>query len=238
MNNMDLEEKVISVHGLTKVYGKGYEPALNNVSFDLHRGDFVYLIGPTGAGKTTLLHILMGLRKPTSGYAEVLGHRIDPSGNERDLRDLRLRTGIIFQGSYLLNDRTVYENVIMSLEVRDYPVPEVKRRAEALLYKLGLLDKKNFMPEELSGGQKQLVAFARAILHEPELLIADEPTANLDMNTARELIKTIQNLTANMNTTVLLATHNVELVAEMGSRVIRLERGSIVFDAKKLKSLA
>ncbi|HHY43317.1 MAG TPA: ABC transporter ATP-binding protein [Coprothermobacter sp.] len=238
MNNMNLEEKVISVHSLTKIYGKGYEPALNNVSFDLHRGDFVYLIGPTGAGKTTLLHILMGLRKPTSGYAEVLGHRIDSSGKERDLRDLRLRTGIIFQGSYLLNDRTVYENVIMSLEVRDYPVPEVKRRAEALLYKLGLLDKKNFMPEELSGGQKQLVAFARAILHEPELLIADEPTANLDMNTARELIETIQNLTANMNTTVLLATHNVELVAEMGSRVIRLERGSIVFDAKKIKSLA
>jgi cell division transport system ATP-binding protein len=235
---MDNSDPIVSVRELTKIYGKGYEPALNKVSFDLYRGEFVYLIGPTGAGKTTLLHTLLGLRKPSSGYADVLGYRISANETPKDIRGLRLRTGIIFQGSYLLNDRTVYENVIMSLEVRDYPVSEVKRRAEAILYKLGLLDKKNFMPEELSGGQKQLVAFARAVLHEPELLIADEPTANLDMNTARELIKTVESMTRNMDTTVLLATHNVELVAEMGSRVIRLEKGRIVFDARKVKSLA
>ncbi|WP_018963254.1 cell division ATP-binding protein FtsE [Coprothermobacter platensis] len=231
-------DPIVSVKEVTKIYGKGYEPALSRVSFELHRGEFVYLIGPTGAGKTTLLHILLGLRKPTSGYVDILGHHLDASGGSKDIRNLRLRTGVIFQGSYLLNDKTVYENVIMSLEVRDYPVPEVKRRAEAMLYKLGLLDKKNFMPEELSGGQKQLVAFARAILHEPELIIADEPTANLDLNTARELINTIQSLAKNMNTTVLLATHNVELVAEMGNRVIRLEKGRIVFDARKVKSFA
>jgi len=117
----------------------------------------------------------MGLRKPTSGYADILGHRIDPAGGERDLRDLRLRTGIIFQGSYLLNDRTVYENVIMSLEVRDYPVPEVKRRAEALLYKLGLLDKKSFMPEELSGGQKQLVALPELFYMNQNYLLLMNP---------------------------------------------------------------
>lgn len=227
---------VIETYELTKIYGKGYQPALHSVVLRVKRGEFVYLVGPTGAGKTTLLHILMGLRRPTYGWARVLGHQLTPEGVD-DLLGLRRRLGVIFQGSYLLNDKTVYENVVMSLEVRDYPIGAAKEAAENLLYRLGLLDKKNYIPSELSGGQKQLVAFARAIIHKPELLIADEPTANLDMNTARDVVRLMQKLASDLGITVLLATHNVELVAEMGARVIRLDKGRVVFDASKIPTV-
>ncbi|NPV88846.1 ABC transporter ATP-binding protein [Coprothermobacteraceae bacterium] len=227
---------VIETSELTKIYGKGYQPALDSVVLRVKRGEFVYLVGPTGAGKTTLLHILMGLRRPTYGWARVLGHQLTPEGVD-DLLGLRRKLGVIFQGSYLLNDKTVYENVVMSLEVRDYPIGAAKEAAENLLYRLGLLDKKNYVPSELSGGQKQLVAFARAIIHKPELLIADEPTANLDMNTARDVVRLMQKLASDLGITVLLATHNVELVAEMGARVIRLDKGRVVFDASKIPTV-
>jgi cell division transport system ATP-binding protein len=197
--------------------------ALQKISFSMLEGEFVYLTGQTGAGKTTLLRLLYMDRKPDSGVVEIAGYRSDTM-KRRDVPRLRRRLGVVFQDFQLLEDRNVYENVALSLYVSNIRGSELKRRILYALAEVGLSHKRNSSISELSGGEQQRVAIARAIVNTPPLLLADEPTGNLDPATSAEILELLKKI--NMTgTAVLMATHNYELVKKYPARVLQLKQG-------------
>lgn len=198
--------------------------ALKNVSFDLKRGEFAYVTGVNGAGKTTLLKLLFAMEKATEGSIVV---------NERDLLRLpkkqvfqyRREVGFVFQDFKLLPDLNVFDNVSLPLEIRKMTKAELEYRVKGVLSLVGLADRATDFPLTLSGGEQQRVAIARSIIGKPALLLADEPTGNLDNQTAREIMQLFLEI-HEMGTTVLIATHDESLMDEFPARVIQLERGS------------
>ncbi len=202
--------------------------ALRNVSFDLDRGEFAYVTGVNGAGKTTLLKLLFAMEKATEGQILV---------NNRDLTALarskvfqyRREVGFVFQDFKLLPDLNVYDNVSLPLEIRSMTPSEVDYRVRGVLSLVGLSDRAKDFPLTLSGGEQQRVAIARSIIGKPSLLLADEPTGNLDTQTARDIMQLFMEI-HDMGTTVLIATHDDMLMKEVPARVIELERGQMISD--------
>jgi cell division transport system ATP-binding protein len=219
---------MIKYINVSKTYKLQNNQSLKNVSLEVEAGEFVSFIGHSGAGKSTMLKLLTGEEKPESGEIWIEDIRVDKIKPEY-LPFLRRRIGYIFQDFKLLERRTIFENVSLAMEVAGASRKEINRDVPKLLELVGLPDKANRYPRELSGGEKQRVSIARALSHNPILLIADEPTGNLDKANAYDIITLLLKIN-NSGTTVLLATHDQEIVDKLKKRVITLQDGQIVLD--------
>ena len=217
---------MIKLTNVTKIYKTGVR-ALNDVNLTIEPGEFVYVIGTTGAGKSTFIKLLYREEKPTSGKVEVVGQDVSKIKNSK-VPYFRRNIGVVFQNFRLLPKKTVFENVAYALEVIDTPRVEIRRRVRATLELVGLEDKVNAFPHELSGGQQQRVA--RAIVNRPKVLIADEPTGNLDPETSKEIINVLMRINEEQGTTVLVVTHDQKIVQEHKKRTILMEDGCINAD--------
>ncbi|MCW5891728.1 MAG: ABC transporter ATP-binding protein [bacterium] len=227
-----MTDPIVLVDGVTKRHGEGHRAieALRGVSFSVERGRFVSVTGPSGCGKTTLLHILAGIDQPTTGRVTVAGHDLGTLG--ADARsDLRLRQiGFVFQASNLLPSFTALENVAVPLEFQGVRWREARQRAAAVLESVGIpVPAHARLPSDLSGGEQQRVAIARAIIGRPALLLADEPTGNLDSVTGRRILDLLSELNRSEGVTIIMVTHSV-LAGSYGDRTLVLEDGRVVRD--------
>jgi cell division transport system ATP-binding protein len=219
---------MIKLTNVTKVYKTGV-CALNDVNLTINEGEFVYVIGTTGAGKSTFIKLLYREEKASSGYVEVVGKDVSKIRNSK-VPYFRRNIGVVFQNFRLLPKKTVFENVAFALEVIDTPRQEIRRKVRKTLELVGLEAKVNSFPHELSGGQQQRVAIARAIVNNPKILIADEPTGNLDPDTSRGIIEVLEKINQEQNTTVLVVTHDREIVQQHKKRTILMEDGCVNMD--------
>lgn len=220
---------MIRFQQVSKRYPNGRQ-ALTNISFELPAGELAFLTGHSGAGKSTLLKLLMGIEKPTAGKVWFDEQELG-SLPARGLPALRRRIGMVHQNHQLLFDRSVADNVALPLLVVGQR-REIDKRIRAALDKVGLLDKARLMPDQLSGGEQQRVGIARAIVNKPPLILADEPTGNLDPDLSREIMDMFQDF-ANVGTSVLIATHNLALVASYPHRLLTLKDGRLVEDVQE-----
>jgi cell division transport system ATP-binding protein len=219
---------MIYFDNVTKIYDKGEKRALDNLSVHIKPGEFVIFVGLSGAGKSTLARLITREEIPTSGKITVGG--IDYSTlKKKDIPYLRRKIGVIFQDFKLLPKKTIYENIAYALEVAGISNKTIKSRVPQILKMVGLEEKKDDFPKELSGGEMQRVAIARALVHEPKILIADEPTGNLDPKNAWEIIELLLKVNE-YDTTVILTTHNKEIVNTLKKRVVTLKDGKLVKD--------
>lgn len=223
-----MPETIVTIRQLSKVYAQGeiQVTALNNVSLDIKRGEFLALMGPSGSGKSTLLHIIAGIDRPTKGQCLVQGVDVTQL-NESELADWRNQNvGFVFQTFNLIPVLTAFENVELPLLLTQLNRAERKRRVEAALDIVGLGDRMHHLPKQLSGGQEQRVAIARALVTDPRLVVADEPTGNLDSHSAQEVLAVLQSLSREAGKTVIMVTHDPKAAA-FGSRSVHLEKGEL-----------
>jgi putative ABC transport system ATP-binding protein len=224
-NNLSIETK-----DLTKIYSRGNEEVIsvNQVSLQIRKGDFISIIGPSGSGKTTLVNLLGCLDNPTSGEVALTGRPIFGGGkrlSEGELTRIRRETfGYIFQNFYLIPTLTVMENVLLPLTF--YHKPGTEGEAEKLLGLLGIEHRKNHLPGQISGGEMQRVAIARAMVNKPEILMADEPTGNLDTKRSEEIVEVLQGLNKSVGLTIIMVTHNQDL-AHHANRILEMRDGRI-----------
>ncbi len=222
---------LIAIESVSKDYPvKGGSPihALDNLSLRIHRGEFVSLVGPSGAGKSTLIRLLIAEERPTTGRIVIAGRDLRTL-RPRDLPFYRRKVGVIFQDFKLLPTKTVWENIAFALEVCDATNEEIKAKVPPILETVGLTKRADNLPAELSGGEVQRVAIARALIHSPKLLIADEPTGNLDPVNTWEIIELLLKINQ-AGTVVLLATHNQPVVDRLQRRVLVMADGALVSD--------
>lgn len=218
---------MIEFKNVSKEYDNGVQ-ALKDVSIKIENGEFVFLIGSSGAGKTTITKILMREENATSGEVLLDGKDVTLL-SDKEIPYLRRKMGVVFQDFRLLEDRTVYENVEFAMQVVGASRREIRRRVPTVLNMVGLNYKAKMLPRQLSGGEQQRVALARALVNNPSLLIADEPTGNLNPETAMEIMEIFENINA-MGTTIIMATHAHDIVDAMHKRVIAIEDGHVVRD--------
>ena len=219
---------MVHLKDVTMRYRSSGTLAANNLSLDMDEGEFVFLVGPSGSGKTTIIKLLTGEVRADSGELEVNGFDLR-SIRRRKLPKLRRTLGVIFQDFRLIEDKTVYDNVAFAMHVVGAPRREIKERVPYVLKLVGLEGREKRLPQELSGGEQQRVAVARALVNSPRLIIADEPTGNLDPAKSLELMLLLQKIN-DLGTTVLVVTHEKELVNAFSKRVISLEDGRVVSD--------
>ena len=220
-------ELMISFDKVAKVYQKDWV-ALQDITFQIDKGEFVFICGPTGAGKTTLLKMIYKDVEPSRGVIKVLNQNLKDI-KKKSIPDFRRKIGVVFQDFKLLQDRTLEENIAFALEVTDTPPREVRKKLMETLTYLRLSHKKYAYPYQLSGGEQQKVAIARALVRDPYILLADEPTGNLDAKSSEE----ITNILLDVNykgTTVIMATHSISLVKKMKKRMLRIEDCRLVQD--------
>jgi cell division transport system ATP-binding protein len=215
---------------ITKTYGQDAH-ALDDITVDIADGEFVFLIGPSGAGKTTLLRLLLRDVLPTSGTVTVDELNVNTMKSDK-IHLLRRKVGMVFQDFKLLNDRTVFENVAIGLEILGKKDNEIHKGVEDILGLVSLADKRNLFPVQLSAGEMQRVSIARSIVGGPKILLADEPTGNLDPKTAWEILDILKEVNS-IGTTIIMATHNAGIVNEMKKRTITLKHGKVVSDEEK-----
>ncbi len=227
---MNETNKAIEVTDLTKIYHRGAEEiiSVNHVSFQINKGEFVSIIGPSGSGKTTLVNLMGCLDNPSTGDVELGGRSIFGSGkrlSESDLTKIRREAfGYIFQNFYLIPTLTVLENVLLPLTF--YCKPDARNEAPRLLNLLGIENRKDHLPGQISGGEMQRVAIARAMVNKPEILLADEPTGNLDTKRSGEIVGVLRELNKNAGLTIAMVTHNQEL-ARLADRILEMKDGRI-----------
>lgn len=208
----------------------GTQKTLKDINLTIYPQEFVLLIGPSGAGKSTLMHLLLGAQKPSSGSIQIDGTRIE-NLDIATMQEYRRMIGMVFQDYKLLSQKTVFENVAFAMEVCGEEEIDITRRVNEVLEKVNLIHKSQNYPDELSGGEKQRTALARALVHKPKLLIADEPTGNLDPDSSMQVIELLKTINKE-GVTVILATHNQEIIDFLKPRVIELKDGKIVSDKK------
>lgn len=225
--------ELINIAGVTKTYKNGVT-AVYNLDLKIQKGDFVFVIGGSGSGKSTLIKMLYREEKPTSGNIVVGGINVAKLRNSKVYK-LRRKLGIVFQDYRLLPKLTVYENVAFALEVIGAKKTDIKRQTLKALELVGLKNKIRNYPDELSGGEQQRVAIARAIVNRPKLLLCDEPTGNLDPERSYEIMKVLDEINKSTGTTVLVVTHDKDVVNKMKKRVIVLKEGRLVKDYMKGK---
>ncbi|HEY1085177.1 MAG TPA: cell division ATP-binding protein FtsE [Candidatus Saccharimonadales bacterium] len=219
---------MILLDRVTKTYGKTTKPAINRLSLHVEPKEFVILIGTSGAGKSTLLKLLTREEKPTTGKIVVGGIDYDTL-KDRHIPLLRRKIGVVFQDFKLLPQRTVFENVAFALEIAGMTNREIKATVPRIIELVGLKGKEKSFPHQLSGGERQRVAIARAMVRQPKILIADEPTGNLDPKHSWEIIRLLEKINR-YGTTVILTTHNAEIVNRLKRRVVTIENGKITGD--------
>ncbi|SNX54607.1 cell division ATP-binding protein FtsE [Thermoanaerobacterium sp. RBIITD] len=202
--------------------------AISNINFTIENGEFVFLVGPSGAGKSTILKLLLREEIPTTGSIFIDKKNITTL-KKREVPYLRRTMGVVFQDFRLLPNKTVYENIAFAMQIVEAEPKYIRRRVPMVLSLVGLSDRANSYPQQLSGGEQQRVSIARAIVNEPSILVADEPTGNLDPDTSWEIVKLISEINKR-GTTVIMATHAKDIVDVMKKRVIALEKGNIVRD--------
>lgn len=200
--------------------------ALNRVTFSLQKGEMAFLTGHSGAGKSTLLKLIMRIDKQNSGQIFVNDRNVDKC-SKRQIPELRRQIGMIFQNPQLLVNRTIYENIALPLFINRYRDAEIKRRVRAALDKVGLLNKEKHLPHALSTGEQQRIGIARAIVNKPSLVLADEPTGNLDPELSMEIMRLFEAFNA-VGVSVLVATHDLSLIAPLNHRIITLRNGELV----------
>ena len=221
---------LISLRNVSKDYGRSAK-ALESVTLAIDKGEFVFIVGPSGAGKSTLIKLLYREETPSTGQVVVLGKDLTKI-RRREIPFLRRRIGVVFQDFKLLEDKTIGENISFALEVTGTPTREIKKRVAQVLNLVGLKDRRDAYPNELSGGEQQRIAIARALVRNPDVLLADEPSGNLDPKTAHEIFSLLER--ANMyGTTVVVATHAQDMVNLLKKRVIELRNGTVVRDERR-----
>lgn len=223
--------RFIDINKCYKIYKNGVT-ALADLTLKIDKGEFVFIIGSTGSGKSTLIKLLYREEKPTKGEVNVGGINVSKLRNG-SVYKLRRKLGIVFQDFKLLPKLTVYENVAFGLESLGLKSKDIKPKVLKALERVGLKDKTRSFPNQLSGGEQQRVCIARAIVNEPKLLICDEPTGNLDPITSKEVMSVIDSINKKMGTTIIMATHDREIVNSMKKRVITIENGVLTRDEKK-----
>ena len=221
--------KILKVENLKKIYGKGDAEvkAIDDVSFEIEEGEFVVIIGPSGSGKTTLLHTIAGLEKPTSGKVYFYDESIYEM-NKRDLTILRRqKIGIIYQFYNLIPTLNVEENITLPVELDKQKVD--KKKLKEITTFLGIDNRRKHLPNEISGGQQQKVAIGRALMINPTIILADEPTGNLDTKSSNEIIQLLKKTNKEYKQTIIMITHNLE-IAKQADRIIQIEDGKIIYD--------
>jgi cell division transport system ATP-binding protein len=221
---------VISLRGVSLVYPNGTR-ALDDVDIEIAKGSFVFLVGHSGTGKSSLLRLLYREQKPTRGEVSVDNVRVDNMRNAK-VPELRRNVGVVFQDFKLLQDKTVWENVAFALQVTGARTKDVMRQVPRVLDQVGLAHKARVFPSELSGGEQQRTAIARALVNNPKIMLCDEPTGNLDPVNANEIMDLLHRINLK-GTTMVVATHNAQVVDRMRRRVIRLEHGKITADDER-----
>lgn len=222
---------MITLENVSKSYTNDGMPALNNVSLHIDRGEFVFIVGDSGSGKSTMIKLLLRELTPTSG--RIIVNNFDLAKlRRRKIPKYRRNIGVVFQDFRLLKDRNVYENVAFAQRVIERPTKEIKKNVPAMLSLVGLPEKYRSKTKELSGGEQQRVALARALVNNPPILLADEPTGNLDPRNSWEIMKLLEEINRR-GTTVVVVTHNREIVNAMRKRVITVKKGVIVSDEEK-----
>jgi len=227
---------MIQLENVSRDYGDGkVVHALNNLCLEIHRGERVAVMGPSGSGKSTLLNLICGLDEPTSGAVNIDGVNIASLDDDARTRLRREKIGMVFQTFNLLSTLTALENVSLPLRLQGLSRREADHRARAMLERVGLGGRVTHRPDELSGGERQRIAIARALIFQPPILLADEPTGNLDSKTGEEILRLLEDLHRELNTTILLVTHNEEAAAHC-DRILRLRDGSVVKEERALLS--
>lgn len=222
---------MIKFDNVTKRFGPVH--ALENIDLEIHKGEFVSIVGQSGAGKSTLLSLIIGEDRPDSG--RILIDDIDVSRiRTTDIPYLRRKIGVVFQDIKLLPNRTAFENIAFAMEVAGEKLADINKEVPKILETVGLEDKSKSFPHEMSGGERQRIAIARALAHKPVLLLGDEPTGNLDSINAWDIIQLMLKINKN-GTTVILATHAKDLVNSIKKRVITIEKGAVIYDQEKGK---
>ncbi|MBQ6733636.1 MAG: cell division ATP-binding protein FtsE [Lachnospiraceae bacterium] len=221
---------MITLDNVTKSYSIG-APALNGISLHIKRGEFVFIVGDSGSGKSTLIKLLLRELEPTSGSINVLGFNLNRI-RHRQIPKFRRKLGIVFQDFRLLKDRNVYENIAFAQRVVQAPTAKIRTNVQAMLSLVGLAPKYKNKVTQLSGGEQQRVALARALINKPEILLAVEPTGNLDPGNAWEIMKLMEQINER-GTTVIIVTHNREIVNSMRKRVITMNQGVVVEDVEE-----
>src|SRR5699024_6243762 len=221
---------MIDIVDVSKSYSKG-QPAIDHMNLHVEKGEFVFVVGNSSSGKSTLIKLLLKELDPTSGTITVNGQRLNKL-RRRKVAKYRRGVGVVFQDFRLLKDRNVYENVAFAQRVIEKPNRVIKKRVPEVLTLVGLAEKYKSFPKELSGGEQQRVAVARAIVNRPDILLADEPTGNLDPGNSMEIMKLLDEINSR-GTTVLVVTHNREIVNAMKKRVITMRKGVIISDERE-----
>ena len=221
---------MIELENVSKSYSTG-APAIKGISLKIENGEFVFIVGNSGSGKSTLIKLLMKELEPTRGKIYVNGRFLN-NMRRRKIADHRRDIGVVFQDFRLLRDRNVYENIAFAQRVVETPIRVIRRRVPAMLALVGLSEKYRSYPKELSGGEQQRVALARALVNNPSILLADEPTGNLDPKNSWEIMKLLEEINKR-GTTVVVVTHNREIVDAMNKRVITMHKGVVLSDEKK-----
>ena len=218
---------MIKLEHVSKSYSAGI-PALNDVSLNIEEGEFVFVVGDSGSGKSTLIKLLLKELEPTEGTITINGRKLNKI-RRRQIPKFRRNIGVVFQDFRLLKDRNIYDNVAFAQKVIGESNRSIKKNVPKLLSMVGLAAKDRSYPRQLSGGEQQRVAIARALINKPKILLADEPTGNLDANNAWEIMKLMEEINE-QGTTVVVVTHNLEIVKAMNKRVITMQKGVVIDD--------
>ena len=221
---------MITLEHVSKTYAAGV-PALNDVSLEIEDGEFVFVVGDSGSGKSTLIKLLLKELEPTEGSITIGGKQLGKI-RRKQIPKFRRNIGVVFQDFRLLKDRNVYENVAFAQRVIGRPTRVIRKRVPEVLQEVGLAGKYKAYPDELSGGEQQRVALARALVNRPDILLADEPTGNLDPKTSEEIMALMEQIN-DRGTTVLVVTHNKDIVNAMRKRVVTMHNGKIISDEKE-----
>ena len=220
---------MIKLEHVSKSYTAGI-PALNDVSLDIEEGEFVFIVGDSGSGKSTLIKLLLTELEPTEGTITINNKKLNKI-KRRQIPKFRRNIGVVFQDFRLLKDRNIYDNVAFAQKVIGESNRSIKKNVPSMLSMVGLAAKYRSYPRQLSGGEQQRVAIARALINEPKILLADEPTGNLDNHNAWEIMKLLEEINSR-GTTVVVVTHNLEIVKAMNKRVITMKKGVVVEDSE------